>query len=46
VEAWHLGTGGVEQGKGGVLLLLHGEEGKVKKAFLAETEKEPAWEEE
>ena len=51
VEAWHLGTGGVGQGKGGVLLLLRGEEGKVKKAFeelssLAETEKEPAWEEE
>lgn len=51
VEAWHLATGGVGQGKGAVVLLLRGEEEKVKKAFeeltqLSEAEKEPAWEEE
>jgi hypothetical protein len=51
VEAWHLATGGVGEGKGAVVLLLRGEEEKVKRAFeelarLSETEKEPAWEEE
>jgi len=51
VEAWHLATGGVGEGKGAVVLLLRGEEEKVRRAFeelarLSETEKEPAWEEE